>query len=133
MKFVTARGSKATVPTVTTPKLDLRASVTPRSRLTGGQVVTVKWSGYTPGKVVNILQCNGANRDMSKSNECDYSKAKLLLPDPTGEGSAPLEIIEGPVGSGTCDADHPGCFVVVNNASSTDPKDSVRVDISFAR
>ncbi len=133
MKFVTAKGAAVTIPTVTTPKLDLHASVTPRKNLRGGQMVTVKWSGYTPGKVVNVLQCNGANRDLSKSNECDYSKAKLLQPDPTGDGSLPLEIVEGPIGTGSCDADHQGCFVIVNNASSTDPKDSVRVDISFAR
>jgi fermentation-respiration switch protein FrsA (DUF1100 family) len=133
MKFVTTKGSTATVPTVTTPKLDLKAAVTPRRNLQGGQMVTVSWSGYTPGKVVNILQCNGLNRDQSRSNECDYAKAKLLQPDPTGEGSLQLEIVEGPIGTGTCDADHQGCFVIVNNASSTDPKDSVRVDISFAR
>jgi len=133
MKFVTTKGAAVTVPTVTTPKLDLRASVAPRKNLRGGQMVTVEWSGYTPGKVVNILQCNGTNRDLSKSNECDYSKAKLLQPDPTGKGSLPLEIVEGPIGTGACDADHQGCFVIVNNASSTDPKDSVRVDVSFAR
>jgi dienelactone hydrolase len=133
MKFVTQKGAQVTVPTVTTPTLDLKASVSPRKNLHGGQLVTVSWSGYTPGKVVNILQCNGSNRDQSKSNECDYSKAKLLQPDPTGKGSLQLEIVEGPIGTGFCDADHPGCFVIVNNASSTDPKDSVQVDISFAK
>lgn len=133
MKFVTAKGSTVTIPTTTTPKLHLKASVSPHKDLNGGQMVTVKWSGYTPGKVVNVLQCNGANRDLSKSNECDYSKAKLLQPDPTGEGSLQLEIVEGPIGTSSCDADHQGCFIIVNNASSTDPKDSVRVDISFAR
>jgi dienelactone hydrolase len=133
MKFVTEKGAQVTVPTVTTPKLNLKASVSPRKNLQGGQMVTVSWSGYTPGKVVNILQCNGLNRDQSKSNECDYSKAKLLQPDPTGNGSLQLEIIEGPIGTGVCDADHPGCFIIVNNASSTDPKDSVQVDISFAK
>jgi len=133
MKFVTAKGSTATVPTITTPKLHLKANVTPHQNLRGGQVVTVSWSGYTPGKVVNILQCNGTDRDLSKSNECDYSKAKLLQPDPTGDGSLPLEIVEGPIGTSSCDADHQGCFVIVNNASSTDQKDSVRVDITCAR
>jgi hypothetical protein len=44
-----------------------------------------------------------------------------------------LEIIEGAVGDGTCDAEHPGCFIVVNNASSSDPRDSVVVPISFGR
>jgi fermentation-respiration switch protein FrsA (DUF1100 family) len=133
MKFVTQKGASVTVPTITTPKLNLKARVTPRKNLDGGQMVTVSWSGYTPGKVVNILQCNGLNRDQSKSNECDYAKAKLLYPDPTGEGSVQLEIVEGPIGTGFCDADHPGCFIIVNNASSTDPKDSLRIDISFAK
>ena len=31
------------------------------------------------------------------------------------------------------DAQHPGCFVLVNNESSTDPKNSVFVKISFAK
>jgi len=132
MKFVAKEGSTATVPTVKPTQLHLKASVTPRSNLRGGQTVTVAWSGYTPGKVVNILQCNGANRDLSKSSECDYSKAALLHPDPTGAGSVQLEIVEGPIGTSVCDAAHPGCFIIVNNASSTDPKDSVRIDISFA-
>lgn len=133
MKFVTRQGSTATVPTVKPSVLHLKASVTPHKNLHGGQMVTVAWSGYTPGKVVNILQCNGGDRDLSKSNECDYSKAALLHPDPTGEGTVQLEIVEGLIGTGVCDAAHPGCFIIVNNASSTDPKDSVQVDITFAR
>jgi dienelactone hydrolase len=132
MKFAAKKGSRTTVPTTKPVELHLKATVTPRKNLHGGQMVTVAWSGYTPGKVVNILQCNGGDRDLSKSNECDYSKAALLHPDPTGEGSVQLEIVEGPIGTGTCDAAHPGCFIIVNNASSTDPKDSVQVDISFA-
>ena len=133
MKFATEPGASVTVPTITTPKLHLQASMSPRRNLEGGQVVMVEWSCYTPGKVVNILQCNGLNRDQSKSNECDYSKAKLLQPDPTGEGSVQLEIVEGPIGTSRCDGDHQGCFVIVNNASSTDPKQSVRLDITFAK
>jgi hypothetical protein len=131
MKFVTAKGATTTVPTVKTPELHLKASVTPRKNLQGGQMVTVAWSGYTPGKVVNILECNGSDRDLSNSGGCDYSKAAILHPDPTGGGSLQLEIVEGAVGDGTCDATHRGCFIIVNNASSTDPKDSVPVDITF--
>jgi hypothetical protein len=131
MKFVAGKGATTTVPTVKTPELHLKASVTPRKDLHGGQMVTVAWSGYTPGKVVNILECNGSDRDLSNSGGCDYSKAALLHPDPTGAGSLQLEIVEGTVGDGTCDATHRGCFIIVNNASSTDPKDSVPVDITF--
>ena len=54
-------------------------------------------------------------------------------PDPTGDGEAQLTIVEGPVGDGMCDAKHAGCFIVVNNASSSDPRDSVIVDITFKK
>jgi hypothetical protein len=83
---------------------------------------------------VNILQCNATNRELANSAACDYANAKLLQPDPTGEGATQLTIVEGPVGTaGVCDAQHSGCFVVINNASSSDPRDSVIVDISFAK
>ena len=39
------------------PELHLRASVQPTKDLVNGQVVTVRWSGYTPGTVVNVLEC----------------------------------------------------------------------------
>jgi hypothetical protein len=112
---------------------NLKASVTPSKNLAGGQVVTVKWSGYTRGKVVNILQCDAANRDLSNSALCDYANAKLLYPDPTGEGEVQLTIVDGPVGTGACDAQRPKCIIVVNNASSSDPRDSVIVDITLKK
>jgi len=133
MQFDAKKGSTTTIPTVPRPEQHLQATVTPNKDLTGGQVVTVKWSGYTPGKVVNILQCNATDRELSNSSACDFANAKLLQPDPTGDGEAQLTIVEGPVGDGVCDAKHAGCFVVVNNASSSDPRDSVIVDITFKK
>lgn len=133
MQYVDEKGSTTTIPTLPKEKLQLEASVTPNRKLSGGDVVTVSWSGYSAGKVVNILQCNGSNRDLGNSGACDYAKAVLLHANPTGDGSAQLEIVEGPVGDGICDAQHQGCFIVVNNASSTDPKDSVIVDIMFRK
>jgi len=134
MQFDAQKGSTTTIPTVPRPAQNLKATVTPNKNVTGGQVVTVHWSGYTPGKVVNILQCNATNRELENSSACDYANAKLLQPDPTGEGEAQLTIVEGPVGTGgVCDAKHPGCFVVVNNASSSDPRDSVLVDLAFKK
>jgi dienelactone hydrolase len=133
MQFVAQPGSTTTIPTVPRPVQNLEATVTPNKNVSGGQVVTVKWKGYTPGKVVNILQCNAGDRDLSDSSGCDFTNAKLLQADPTGEGEAQLTIVEGTVGNGVCDARHAGCFVVVNNASSSDPRDSVKVDITFAK
>jgi predicted esterase len=131
LKFVAEPGSTATIPTLPKPKLDLQATVRPSTNLTGGQKVTVTWSGYTPGKVVNILQCAGSDQDLSDSAACDYTKAALLHADPTGSGSLELEIVEGKVGTGVCDATHQGCFIVVNNASSPDPASSNKVPITF--
>jgi hypothetical protein len=133
MRFEEQRGSAATIPTTSQPKVALRASVTPHSKLVDGQTVTVKWSGYTTGKVVNILQCSGDDAELDNSAACDYSHAKILQPDPTGEGSLPLQIIASAVGTGACDATHQGCFIVVNNASNPDPSASVKVPISFAK
>jgi dienelactone hydrolase len=133
MQFDAKKGSNTTIPTMPQPELHLEATVTPRKNLTGGQVVTVRWRGYTPGKVVNILQCNSSNRDLGNSTECDFANAKILLPNPIGDGETQLTIVEGPVGNGVCDAAHPGCFIVINNASSPDPRDSVMVDITFKK
>lgn len=133
MQYVDEKGSTTTIPTLPKEKLKLEASVTPNKNLSGGDIVTVSWSGYSAGKVVNILQCNASDRDLGNSGACDYAKAVLLHANPTGDGSTQLEIVEGPVGDGVCDAKHQGCFIVVNNASSTDPKDSVIVDITFRK
>jgi fermentation-respiration switch protein FrsA (DUF1100 family) len=133
MLFEEEEGSTTTIPTQPKVKRDLQATVTPRKNLTGGQIVTVEWSGYTPGKAISVLECNPSNRDLTNSVGCDYTKAALLHPNPTGEGSLQLEIVEGVVGDGTCDAKHPGCFILVNNESSTDPESSVFVDIKFAK
>lgn len=131
LHYVAQPGSTETIPTVPAPTLHLKASVTPSTGLAGGQHVMVMWSGYTAGKVVNILECAGSNENLGDSAACNYTKAALLHPDPTGSGSVQLEIVEGPVGSGTCDATHQGCFIVVNNASSPDPASSVKLPIAF--
>ncbi|MFM8305425.1 MAG: chlorophyllase/cutinase-like alpha/beta fold protein [Actinomycetota bacterium] len=133
MVFVAKPGARTTVSTLPRVVRDLKATVTPAKNLTDGQQVTVAWSGYTPGKAVSILQCNGSNRDLSNSTACDFAKAKILQPNPTGEGSVTMTVIAGPVGNGTCDAKHPGCFIVVVNESSADPANSVLVDLAFAK
>jgi fermentation-respiration switch protein FrsA (DUF1100 family) len=133
MRFVAEPGARSTIPTVPKPKRDLKARVTPRKNLNGGQMVTVDWSGYTPGKAISILQCNPGNRDLTNGAGCDYTHGALLHENPTGEGSVQIEIVEGQVGDGVCDATHKGCFILVNNESSSDPANSVFVDITFAR
>lgn len=133
VRFVPQVGSAATIPLPPMPTLHLHASVTPTADLVDGQKVTVRWSGYTPGAVVNILECAPSVVQSNSSSACNFSGAKILTPDPTGHGSVQLPIVTGTVGTGTCDAAHPGCLIVVNNASSTASSASVRVPISFGQ
>ena len=133
MTFVAEPGATQTIATLPRVVRNLEARVSPAKRLHDGDEVTVTWKGYTPGKAVSILQCNPSSRDLSNGAGCDYANAKLLQPNPTGEGSVTMTVVAGPVGDGICDADHPGCVIIVNNESSSDPTNSVILDISFAR
>jgi fermentation-respiration switch protein FrsA (DUF1100 family) len=132
LHLAAAPGSRATLPTVPVPVLHLQATVTPQRGLVSGQSVTITWRGYSAGKVVNVLECNAGDRKATSASACDFANAKILQPDPTGAGSVTMPVVEGKVGNGVCNAAH-SCFVIVNNASSTDPAGSVLVPITFAR
>ncbi len=124
-------GSLATLPV---PKLAvgrLHATVTPDTGLHDGQAVTVRWSGYASGKVVNILECSHVDIATASSAGCSFAHAAILHPDPNGSGSVILRVGTGTVGNGVCDAAH-SCYVIVNNASSTDPADTKELPIRFA-
>ena len=124
-------GSRATLPVPKQAAVHLHASVTPNTGLHDGQAVTVRWSGYTPGKVVNILECSEVDITTASSAGCSFSHAAILHPDPTGSGSATLDVGTGAIGNGVCDVGH-SCYVIVNNASSTDPADTKALPIRFA-
>ncbi len=125
-------GSTSTLPLPAPPITHLRATVTPNSHLTGGESVAVTWSGYTAGKVVNVLECSNVDLTTASSVGCDFSNAKILYPDPHGSGSLTFKVVTGRIGNGLCDAAHQGCSIVVNNGSSTDPSESRLVPITFA-
>ncbi len=126
-----AQGSQSTLPVPKVAAVHLHATVTPNTGLHDGETVTVRWSGYTPGKVVNILECSTVEISTASSAGCSFAHAAILHPDPTGSGSVALDIGTGVIGNGVCDAAHK-CYVVVNNASSTDPAGSKVVPIRFA-
>jgi alpha-beta hydrolase superfamily lysophospholipase len=125
--FAPKPGSTTTIATVPEPKSHLEATVSPTTNLTDGQTVTVDWSGFQPGKVVNILECSSAN-----ATGCNISGGRILTPDPTGAGTVSLRIVEGRVGSGICDAAAPRCQVLVNDAGLESPSATVRIPITFA-
>lgn len=124
-------GSQTILPVPKPPVVHLHATVTPNSGLHDGQAVSVRWSGYTPGKVVNILECSHVEIALASPAGCSFAHASLLHSDPTGSGSVILHVGTGMIGNGVCDAAH-SCFVIVNNASSTDPSDTKELPISFA-
>jgi dienelactone hydrolase len=124
-------GSHATLPVPKVAALHLYASVTPDTGLHNGQTITVRWSGYTAGKVVNILECSHVDIATASSAGCSFAHAAILHPDPTGSGSAILHVGTGTIGNGVCDAAH-SCYVIVNNASSTEAADTKELPIRFA-
>jgi dienelactone hydrolase len=132
LTFAPALGSRSHLPVPPAPVTHLHASVIPDSGLSDGETVTVRWSGYTPGKVVNVLECSNLELSTASSAGCDFSNAKILYPDPKGTGSLTLKVVTGTVGNGVCDSTHQGCSIIVNNSSSTDPSDSRQLPIHFA-
>jgi hypothetical protein len=125
------QGSAATLPVPKLTVAHLHATVTPDTGLHDGQAVTVRWSGYTAGKVVNILECSHVDIASASSAGCSFAHADILQPDPAGSGSVVLHVGTGTIGNGVCDAAHP-CYVIVNNASSTDPADTKELRIRFS-
>src|SRR6185437_2675863 len=88
-------GSRATLPVPKQAAVHLHATVTPNPSLHDGQAVTVRWSGYTPGKVVNILECSKVDISSASSAGCSFSHAAILHADPTGSGSLVLHVGTG--------------------------------------
>jgi fermentation-respiration switch protein FrsA (DUF1100 family) len=124
-----SRGAAIAVPAI--PVVHLRASVSPNHDLTSGEAVNVQWSGFTAGKVVNILECSTVDISQGSSAGCTFANAGLLHPDPTGHGQFTMHIITGPVGNGLCDSSHP-CSIAVNNASALTKSNTKILPISFA-
>ncbi|HEU5301648.1 MAG TPA: neocarzinostatin apoprotein domain-containing protein [Acidimicrobiia bacterium] len=127
----TEPGSRDQIPIAPEPEYDRKVTVTPRRNLEDGDVVTVRWSGFSPDGVINVLQC-GPDRSTGSAG-CELTTAAILHPDPTGEGEVQLTIIEGPVGNTICDAKHPRCVIIANDDSSLLPEAIVEVPIHFRK
>ena len=131
MVFLDAGDEPVTIE-LSQPPMPLRsASATPTTNLRDGQRVRVTWSGFIPGRVVNIVQCSGMGRDSSAS--CNLVTGKILQPDPSGSGSLDLDIVVGQVGNGRCDATTTDCVIVVNDASLQEEDANIRIPLTFAR
>lgn len=131
MTFVSDPAQTSSVEYSTPTMTARRATVTPSTDLRDGQIVRVSWSGFLPGRVVNVVQCADGGRGSSAA--CNLVTGKILQPNPTGSGSLELPIVVGPVGTGRCDADHSDCVIIVNDASLQDEDANIRIPITFAR
>ncbi|HXQ59584.1 MAG TPA: neocarzinostatin apoprotein domain-containing protein, partial [Acidimicrobiales bacterium] len=130
LTFVAQGGRSVKLPVPKTVIGHLQATVTPSQGLTNGQAVTVAWQGYTPGVTLNVLECSKS--PPTQATDCDLTNAALGHPDPSGAGGLSFAVTTGTVGSGVCDATHPGCVIVVNQGGSLDPSASAITPISFA-
>ncbi|HXQ75942.1 MAG TPA: neocarzinostatin apoprotein domain-containing protein [Acidimicrobiales bacterium] len=129
LTFVSRPGLHVVLPVPKTTVGHLHGTVSPSAGLAPGQAVTVAWNGYTPNQSVNILECSKS--PPTQATDCDLTTGVLLHLDPTGTGSVSFTVTTGAVGSGVCDAAHPGCVVVINQGGSLAPAASVIVPISF--
>lgn len=117
------------VPTLPQAATNRKVEVTPTTGLRDGQKVTVTWSGFLPGKTVNIVQCAGDGT--RGSGACDITTGRILQPDPTGAGTLDLTVRVGAVGDGVCDPANP-CTIVVNDAGLQDADATLRFPVTFA-
>jgi dienelactone hydrolase len=127
--FTADEGAELTVKLPPKPPNHRVATADDTTDLTNGQVVTVTWSGFDPGKTINIVQCTGDGKGGTAS--CDLVHGKILQPDPTGEGSLSIDAVVGAVGDGTCDAAHP-CSILVNDSGRQDADAFIYIPITLA-
>jgi hypothetical protein len=121
-------GQSLTVTPPRAPPTHRRAYLTPSKGLTNGQTVTVRWTGYLPGNVVNVIECS-----KDTETDCDIAAGRILVPDANGSGSTTLRVVEGQVGAGMCGVASTPCSVYVNDAGLLSPAATIRIPIAFAR
>ena len=127
VRYAPRPGESMTVTPPPTPPTHRHASLTPSKGLQNGQTVIVRWTGYLPGNVVNVVECSG-----DTESDCDIAAGRILVPDSTGSGSTALRVVEGQVGARMCGAASAPCSVYVNDAGLLSPSASVRIPIAFA-
>jgi hypothetical protein len=120
-------GQLLTVTPPLTPRAHRRVYLTPSKNLANGQTVTVRWTGYLPGNVINIVECSGKTE-----TDCDFATARILVPDANGSGSTVVRVVEGRVGAGVCGAPSAPCSIYVNDAGLLSAAATIRIPIAFA-
>jgi dienelactone hydrolase len=70
-----APGASLAAPLLPEPKTDRHASLSASTNLSNGQTITVSWSGYLPGKIVNVVECSS-----SSETGCDVAAGRIPCP-----------------------------------------------------
>ena len=122
-------GSRAILPVPKLATSDLHATVTPNQ----GPARTVKLSPFggaatPPARLSTSSSAPIVDIASASSAGCSFAHAAILHPDPTGSGSVVLHVGTGTIGNGVCNAGN-SCYVIVNNASSTDPAETKELPI----
>jgi hypothetical protein len=105
-----------------------RATFTPAGPYSGGETVTVDYTGFKPNEAVDVTICAGDGRPLAGPQSCaplGGPSSKLVSADATGAGTTEIVIIAGPLGNTeppalTCGPDFPGaCALTVTDLSAT--------------
>jgi predicted esterase len=130
LRWSSGDGPQDVITTTTIPGIDRAVTAEPTVTLSGGDVVTVTWAGFTPGGTINVVQCAGEGT--SGAGFCDLVTGHILVANPTGAGALQLEIVVGPVGQGECVAGSTDCVILVNDSGLTEPDATFLLPLDFA-
>ena len=105
-----------------------QATFSPSGPYSGGETVTVSWSGFRPNEAVNVTICAGDGRPLAGPQSCaplGGESSKLVNADADGAGTTDIVVITGPLGNTeppalTCGPENPGaCAFTVTDLSAT--------------
>jgi hypothetical protein len=108
------------------------AKVTPSTKLTGGQSVTVSGAGLS-GTTVAVTQCNADVITEAPSQACAAAPAVTAALTPTGAFVASASVQTGTVGDGTCGTGTTDttCYLEVQSSAGGSQLDTLLLAITF--
>jgi hypothetical protein len=107
-----------------------KATVSPNTNLTDGEMVTVAWTGVDAGARLNIFQC----AQPPTTSTCGVTAGVMNFVNPaTGAGEVMLTVHTGAIGTSGAQCPGPAndCVVVINVGGSEDPAANFVLPISF--
>lgn len=121
--------------TTTTKANPFQATAEPTTDLAEGATVTVKVSGFTPGKTLGINECAQAGDAEVGAADCALSGIKTLTVGDDGTGEGTTTVTKGPIGENAhmCGTPDVRCFLSVGELTAEpDAERSDDIDLTFA-